>query len=114
MKGINFKKGCYTGQEIVARMHYLGKLKQRMFVCSVELNNDSDESHTVKPGDKIYSDEQMTKAAGNIVSISTTLALAVLRLDDVEKANEQNSSFKVNENTSLNVEKKQPYSLKIK
>jgi len=27
--GINFKKGCYTGQEIVARTHYLGKLKRR-------------------------------------------------------------------------------------
>ena len=29
--GISFKKGCYTGQEIVARMHYLGKLKRRMY-----------------------------------------------------------------------------------
>lgn len=28
--GINFKKGCYTGQEIVARTHYLGKVKRRM------------------------------------------------------------------------------------
>jgi len=27
--GINFKKGCYTGQEIVARTHYLGKVKRR-------------------------------------------------------------------------------------
>ena len=29
--GISFKKGCYTGQEIVARTHYLGKLKRRMY-----------------------------------------------------------------------------------
>jgi len=28
---INFKKGCYTGQEIVARTHYLGKPKRRMY-----------------------------------------------------------------------------------
>ena len=28
--GISFKKGCYTGQEIVARTHYLGKIKRRM------------------------------------------------------------------------------------
>ena len=27
--GVSFKKGCYTGQEIVARMQYLGKLKRR-------------------------------------------------------------------------------------
>ncbi|MEZ5483003.1 MAG: tRNA-modifying protein YgfZ [Porticoccaceae bacterium] len=28
---ISFKKGCYTGQEVVARMKYLGKLKRRMY-----------------------------------------------------------------------------------
>ena len=28
--GVSFKKGCYTGQEIVARMQYLGKLKRRL------------------------------------------------------------------------------------
>jgi folate-binding protein YgfZ len=34
--GVNFKKGCYPGQEIVARMHYLGKLKKRMY--RIQLN----------------------------------------------------------------------------
>jgi folate-binding protein YgfZ len=34
--GINFKKGCYTGQEIVARTHYLGKVKRRMYRVSFE------------------------------------------------------------------------------
>jgi len=29
LQGINYKKGCYTGQEIVARTHYLGKVKRR-------------------------------------------------------------------------------------
>ncbi len=29
--GVSFKKGCYTGQEVVARMQYLGKLKRRMY-----------------------------------------------------------------------------------
>ena len=28
--GVSFKKGCYTGQEIVARMQYLGRLKRRL------------------------------------------------------------------------------------
>lgn len=30
--GISFEKGCYTGQEVVARLHYLGNLKKRMFL----------------------------------------------------------------------------------
>ncbi len=29
--GLNFKKGCYIGQEIVARMHYLGHSKRKMY-----------------------------------------------------------------------------------
>ena len=29
--GINYTKGCYPGQEVVARMHYLGKLKRRLY-----------------------------------------------------------------------------------
>lgn len=33
---VNFKKGCYTGQEIVARMQYLGKLKRRTYRVVIE------------------------------------------------------------------------------
>ncbi|MGZ8271778.1 MAG: CAF17-like 4Fe-4S cluster assembly/insertion protein YgfZ [Methylophilus sp.] len=35
LNGINFKKGCYTGQEIVARTHYLGSVKRRTFLASI-------------------------------------------------------------------------------
>lgn len=34
--GVHFKKGCYPGQEIVARMQYLGRLKQRMWRAHVD------------------------------------------------------------------------------
>lgn len=32
---INFKKGCYTGQEVVARLHYLGKSKRRAYAAEL-------------------------------------------------------------------------------
>ncbi len=32
---VSFKKGCYTGQEVVARMHYRGKLKRHMYRASL-------------------------------------------------------------------------------
>lgn len=37
VNGINFRKGCYTGQEIVARLHYRGNLKRHMyrFACTL-------------------------------------------------------------------------------
>ena len=34
--GISFKKGCYTGQEIVARMQYRGKLKKRLYLFTTQ------------------------------------------------------------------------------
>ena len=33
--GLSFEKGCYPGQEIIARMHFRGKLKQRLFLARV-------------------------------------------------------------------------------
>ena len=36
---INFKKGCYTGQEIVARTHYLGKVKRRTHLAHIETSS---------------------------------------------------------------------------
>ena len=64
--GINFKKGCYPGQEIVARMHYLGKLKRRMYLAHVECD--------VAPqaGDAVFSadmaDQQPAQPGGMIAN----------------------------------------------
>lgn len=38
VNGINFRKGCYTGQEIVARLHYRGNLKRHMYRFEFALN----------------------------------------------------------------------------
>lgn len=37
--GISFNKGCYTGQEIVARTHYLGQAKRAMYMAMAEINS---------------------------------------------------------------------------
>ena len=50
---INFKKGCYTGQEIIARTHYLGKPKRRMFLGAISINE------TPKVGDEIYVENEI-------------------------------------------------------
>ena len=36
---ISFKKGCYTGQEVVARAHYLGAVKRRMYLLALATNS---------------------------------------------------------------------------
>ena len=50
---INFKKGCYTGQEIIARTHYLGKPKRRMFLGAISINEPP------KVGDEIYVENEI-------------------------------------------------------
>jgi len=35
VNGVSFRKGCYTGQEVVARMQYLGTLKRRMYLAHI-------------------------------------------------------------------------------
>ena len=37
---ISFKKGCYTGQEVVARLHYLGKSKRRAYAAELPGQTD--------------------------------------------------------------------------
>lgn len=59
--GISFKKGCYTGQEVVARMKYLGKLKRRMYRLAV------DSSEQLEPGTPCYLPGQ-EQSVGNVVA----------------------------------------------
>ncbi|RMM04976.1 Glycine cleavage T-protein, partial [Pseudomonas syringae pv. maculicola] len=58
--GVSFKKGCYTGQEIVARMQYLGKLKRRLYRLTLR----SDEIPA--PGTALFSPVHGS-AVGNVV-----------------------------------------------
>jgi folate-binding protein YgfZ len=60
--GVSLSKGCYPGQEIVARMHYRGTLKQRMYLASIA------GSEAPQPGDKLYSPGFGEQACGTIVN----------------------------------------------
>ena len=58
--GVSFKKGCYTGQEIVARMQYLGKLKRRLY--RLELHD----SQVPEPGTALFSSARAS-SVGEVV-----------------------------------------------
>lgn len=58
--GVSFKKGCYPGQEIVARMQYLGKLKRRMYLAHV--------AGEARAGDELYSPEMEGQACGMVAN----------------------------------------------
>lgn len=64
--GISFDKGCYTGQEIVARLHYLGQLKRRMFLC----RTPPADGEPVAPGTAVHAQEE-SQAVGTVVDVAT-------------------------------------------
>jgi folate-binding protein YgfZ len=62
--GVSFKKGCYPGQEIVARTQYRGILKRRMALGHVG------EGQAPAPGQSVYSKVFGEQAAGEIVNVA--------------------------------------------
>lgn len=66
--GVSFKKGCYPGQEIVARMHYLGKLKQRTYLAHIDSETEP------QPNDALYSDDYAGQVSGNILNTAAAPA----------------------------------------
>tara|TARA_B100000586_G_scaffold54020_1_gene36501 strand:+ start:19434 stop:20306 length:873 start_codon:yes stop_codon:yes gene_type:complete len=81
LNGISYKKGCYTGQEIVARTHYLGKIKKKLvlFSCS---------SINLKIEDKIFDEDK--QVVGEILTSAfenddSYLYFAVIKLDSVDR-----------------------------
>ena len=53
--GVNFSKGCYPGQEVVARLHYLGSAKRRLFSFKTD--------HEMQVGDSLYCANSKTALA---------------------------------------------------
>jgi len=77
LNAISFEKGCYTGQEIVARTHYLGKNKRTMYLasCITKL--------PILPGCSINTQENPDNLLGTVIlsapSSNSTLLLVVLK-----------------------------------
>jgi len=81
--GVSFSKGCYPGQEIVARLHYLGNANRRMFRIKVE------QDEPINIGDDIYT-QGSDQPIGKFMSVITEAdkkysGLAVLRIEAVKQ-----------------------------
>ncbi len=63
---VNFSKGCYPGQEIIARTQHLGMLKRRMYLANIR----SDTSP--QPGEELFSGDAQGQASGMIVNATAS------------------------------------------
>jgi tRNA-modifying protein YgfZ len=82
--GVNFKKGCYPGQEIVARSQYLGKLKRRTTLVSIP-------DPTAAAGAEVFATADPEQPCGMIVNAAANGnggvdALVEMKLAAIEAA----------------------------
>jgi hypothetical protein len=81
--GVSFEKGCYTGQEIVARTQHLGRVKRRMFLANVPA--------PAQAGDALYSDDLGDQVGGTVLNTEASPEggydlLAVLQVASRERS----------------------------
>lgn len=81
--GVNFRKGCYPGQEIVARSQYLGKLKRRMALAEIAGSD-------LIEGTEVFNETDSEQARGLVVNVANidahrSLALIEMTLADQEQ-----------------------------
>lgn len=83
--GVSFDKGCYTGQEVVARMQYLGRLKRRMYLGEVA------SPATPRPGDELQAPGSRSGRGAGLVVDSRPVGgdryelLAVVEIEAAEQ-----------------------------
>lgn len=81
--GVSFTKGCYPGQEVIARLQYRGQLKRRMYLALVE------DAAVPRAGDRVYSRAHLgSQPAGQIVAAAPrdSRCFALLAVVDNEAA----------------------------
>jgi len=92
--GVSFSKGCYPGQEVVARLHYLGKASRRLFIAEAKTNqlpNIADQITT-----------QNGTIAGHIVSVQLIEKTVKLLLS--LKLAASSTALLLNDGTAIKVE----------
>jgi folate-binding protein YgfZ len=83
--GICFTKGCYPGQEVIARLHYRGQLKRRLYLAYVE-------SDAVPAPGTVLHLEGATESVGNVVSAArhpdgSVVLLGVVKIEEKSQGN---------------------------
>ncbi|EJL08862.1 YgfZ/GcvT domain-containing protein [Pseudomonas chlororaphis] len=82
--GVSFKKGCYTGQEIVARMQYLGKLKRRLY--RLALNAEE----LPEPGTPLFSPTHGSSIGEVVIAARAEQNIELLAVLQAEAAEDDN------------------------
>jgi len=85
--GVHFQKGCYPGQEVVARSQYRGTIKRRMHLFAT--------SGVVQPGQELYHSEDPAQPAGMVINAAELAGRGTRLLAEVKLAALDSGSLRV-------------------
>lgn len=74
LQGISYSKGCYVGQELIARAHYQGVVRKRLMPAAITPGDA-----LIVPGAELTADGQ-ARSVGKIIAVNGDVALVLVRL----------------------------------
>ncbi len=88
---ISFTKGCYTGQEIVARMHYRGKAKKRLYLLEISAESSPEKNMLIrtvenKPVGEIIDVAVLAKNKYQVLAIATESIKQALKVQNLNNS----------------------------
>ncbi|KAH9331451.1 hypothetical protein KI387_003559, partial [Taxus chinensis] len=85
LNAISFEKGCYVGQELVARTHHRGVIRKRILPVNFRLENGEEVQQEVAPKSEVINSDS-GKAIGIATTVLGSRGLALLRLESALKS----------------------------
>ncbi|KAL2653049.1 hypothetical protein R1flu_021177 [Riccia fluitans] len=84
LNAISFEKGCYVGQELIARTYHRGVIRKRLMPVNFVFENAAEDQAGVPPGVDIL-DTESNKKVGKVTTALGPYGLALIRLDAAER-----------------------------
>ncbi|BBH03210.1 Glycine cleavage T-protein family [Prunus dulcis] len=105
LNAISFDKGCYVGQELVARTHHRGVIRKRLLPLRFVKESGEEAEQKVAPGSEVI-DSVSEKKVGTITTQLGCRGLGVLRLDEAFKGS---NTLKIQGQKDMKVESLRPH-----
>ncbi|KAL6606263.1 hypothetical protein ACP70R_041916 [Stipagrostis hirtigluma subsp. patula] len=103
LNAISFEKGCYIGQELIARTHHRGVIRKRLMPMKFVDENGQELEQAVAPGSEVV-DDASGKKIGTVNTALGSRGMGLLRLEALK----QNSDLRISDNKDVRVKAIKP------
>lgn len=104
LNAISFEKGCYIGQELIARTHHRGVIRKRLMPMKFVDENGQELEQAVAPGSEVI-DESSGKKTGAVNTALGSRGMGLLRLEEALKPG---SALRISDNRDVRVQAIKP------